>query len=133
MSPASPNPFGEEPRRGRVSRWRAGRARRRAAAERLLESTRDASVADAICELLAAAGIPSRQVYAPGTEAYSGPAMYGRTAEPPEWGVYVAAADLDAATRLLAAAVPDDDELGELSQRSFEEITGHPPPPELLD
>jgi hypothetical protein len=90
-------------------------------------------VADAICAMLDGSGIPSRQVHAPGTEAYSGPAMYGRTAEPPEWDVYVAAADLDRATRLLAAAVPGEDELGELSRRTFEEITGHPPPPRLLD
>jgi hypothetical protein len=128
----NPNPFGAEPRRS-WARWRrAGRGGGRGAGERLLESTRDEFVADAICAMLDASGIASRQVHSPGTDAYSGPAMYGRTAEPPEWGVYVGAADLDRATRLLAAAVPGDDELDELSRRSFEEITGHPPPPELL-
>jgi hypothetical protein len=124
MAPVSPNPFGEEPRRGHR------RLRRRASAPpdgdleelRLLVTAANEVEAEMIAARLVDAGIPATQEKSNQAAALYGAGMVGSR------HVYVRGGDLARAAELLAAAGPTDDELAELSRRSFEEITGHPPP-----
>ena len=79
-----------------------------------------------ICGQLIAAGIPATHEK---TDAAAALTMYAGLKGGMARGrdVYVRRGDAPRAAELLAQAAPSDDELAELSLRSYEQITGHRP------
>jgi hypothetical protein len=123
VSPTDPNPFGQPRHRGgRLRRLLAGAPRAEDPAElRLLAGTANELEAEMICGRLADAGIPAIARSTGPSVAFQGGLEAAGARQ-----VYVRAGDLHRAEQLLAEDLPTDDELAELSQRSFDELTGRP-------
>jgi hypothetical protein len=78
-----------------------------------------------ICGQLTAAGIPATPQKTNTTTA-----VYGGLQAGGGRNVYVRRGDAPRAAELLGQAPASETELAELSAQSFEQITGHEPPPE---
>jgi hypothetical protein len=88
---------------------------------RVVATTSGEAEAEMICARLSDAGIPALYKRNIGADL---PQFGGRGAR----DVYVEEHDLARARELLAAQDFTDEELAELSEQSFEDITGHKPP-----
>jgi hypothetical protein len=121
----SPNPFGERRHRPAWLRRQpgAGRPEEDPSALRLLLSAPNEVVAAMICAKLADAGIPSMQ-----EKSNDAAALHAGLDASGARHVHVRAGDLARAREVIDEAGPSDDELAELSARSFEELTGRPAP-----